>query len=564
MDTIECDVLVIGGGLAAASAAEHARATGSDVCMVVKGRFGGVGLRGAGASACGSTESGEPLLPGPSGPGTGWDPDAVFRRIVQAGLGVADRKLASVMAEDAPGVRRALDEWGVVPGGKGVVTLGHPIVKALEHDIRAGVRLLERTMVVDLLLDDGRCCGAIAATESGLFMLIRASAVVIATGGDARLFEHNVHPSCVTGDGYAMGFRAGAGLMNVEFMQIFLSTVYPTRNLFHVCREMQSLRAISNAQGDPFLQDYLPADVGADECIAQNVLHAPFSTRDRASRYLAIGIVKEIEAGRGTGHGGVLLDLTHPGVRLPALQEEFLRFKGVDLREAPVQLTMAHQCSNGGLRIGADGMTALPGVFAAGEAAAGMHGADRLGGNMLTACLVFGSRAGQSAAAWARSHGASRPPADVARDRLDEIRSIADSKGTDPPGELVRALQRSAWRNALTIRSERRLTTLLAAIRHLREAFQTSLAVESTSDLVGALELRNLLLVGELVATAALHRRESRGGHYREDFPECGHDRPVKAIGLNQSADGMIAVTEEAIDPDWRSAAGDLGEARWG
>jgi succinate dehydrogenase/fumarate reductase flavoprotein subunit len=565
MNIVECDVLVVGGGVAAVSAVKHAYKKDLNVCLAVKGSFGGVGQRGAGASSCGRTESGRPRLPAISGVETTYDPDLVCHQIVQAGLGVADRRLVSVMIEDAPKARRNLDQWGVVLEGKGPVSLGYPIVKAVEYEIRtSGIQLFEHTMITDLIIHDGQCIGAVGVTKPGEILLFKASAVVLATGGNAQLFQYNVHPVCVTGDGYAMGFRAGASLMNMEFMQIFFCTVYPTRNLFHIWRDMQELRTISNAEGHPFLAEYLPAEISVDECIAENLRHAPFSTRDRASRYLAIAIAKEIQAGRGTEHGGVLLDLTHANIQLPELQENFLRYKGVDVRRAPVQLTMGHQCSNGGLRIDTNAMTTIPGVFAAGEVTTGMHGADRLGGNMLTSCLIFGARAGQSAADWARTHSVNRDIQRVAQDHLDEIHSMSASTGTSSPNELLHTLQKSAWKNALTIRSESRLTTMLSEIRQVREEYQRSLAVENPVDLLHALELRNLLLVGEIVATAASQRQESRGGHYREDFPDCAYHQPVKAISLNQASDRMIEVTEELIDPHWQYEAGDLGQGRWG
>jgi succinate dehydrogenase/fumarate reductase flavoprotein subunit len=193
-----------------------------------------------------------------------------------------------------------------------------------------------------------------------------------------------------------------------------------------------------------------------------------------------------------------------------------------------------------------------------------MHGADRLGGNMLTSCLIFGARAGQAAADWARIHSVNCDIRRVAHDKLDEIHAINASSGTSSPHELLQTLQRSAWNNALTIRSESRLIAMRSEIRQLWEAYQTSLAIENPVDLLHALELRNLLLVGEIVVTAALHRQESRGGHYREDFPECAYQQPVKAITLNQSSDRMIEVTEELIDPHWQYKIGDLGQDRWG
>ena len=564
MDIITCDVLVVGGGLSAASAIKNLLETQHDieVCMAVKGTFGVVGQRGSGASSCGSSETGNPRLRGTSDSTS--ETDALYHRMIQAGLGLTDRKLAAVMIEDAPKIKTLLQKWGIMFGAEGPYHLGYPFIHAIDHELRSSkTRLCENTMITDILVDDGKCVGAIGVTRTEELVLFKTPAVILATGGDAQLFRDNVHPPCVTGDGYAAGFRAGAELMNLEFMQIFFSTVYPTRNLFHV-RHKKVLENVYNVENHRFLVDYLPTGISIEECVEENLRHAPFSTRDRASRYLGIAIVKEIQAGRGTEHGGIFFDVTSTMEGVRDVQDRFLRARGIDMRATPVQITMAHQCSNGGLRVDTNAMTTIPGVFAAGETSTGMHGADRLGGHMLLSCLVFGKRSAESAVDWAKTHPVTCDIAHVAREQLDEIRAISLSNGGTSPDEFLYTLQRSAWNNALTIRSEQSLTTLLSDIRQLREEFRHALSVQYPGALIDALELRNLFLVGELVATAAKRRTESRGGHYREDYPECNTHDPVQAIVLNASKDQTIQVKEEVIDPEWRDNEENLGKGRWG
>jgi succinate dehydrogenase/fumarate reductase flavoprotein subunit len=490
--------------------------------------------------------------------------ESLYNRIIQAGLGLADRKLVANMMEDVPKIQTLLQKWGITFDSSGPYHLGYPFIHAIEKDVRSSaIRLFEHTMITDLLLHDDKCVGAMGITTSGEILVFQTPAVILATGGDAQLFRHNVHPDCVTGDGYAMGFRAGAELMNMEFMQIFFCTVHPTRNLFHAWHE-EVLKNIYNKEGYHFLPDYLPADISVEECLEENVRHAPFSTRDRASRYLGIAIVKEIQAGRGTEHGGIFFALTDRAIDFPENQERFLRSRDVDIRNAPVQITMGHQCSNGGLRIDTNAMTSVPGVFTAGETTTGMHGADRLGGNMLSACLIFGVRAAESATDWAKTHPVDCDITQVAQEKLDELSALSSSIGTTKPDELLCNLQQSAWDNALTIRSEESLTTLLSDIRQLREEYHHALSVQTPADFICALELRNLLLVGELVATAAMRRKESRGGHYREDYSDCNYHEPARAIILNALEDQSIQVREEVIDPDWRYDEEYLGKKRWG
>ena len=562
MNIIACDVLVIGGGLAGAAAVKSLLEKDIDACQVLKGSYGRIGQRGAGASCCGSSESGVPRLTGKSAAAD--DPDALCQRIIQAGLGMVDRKLVSAMVADFPKTRSRLRKWGIRFDREGPHHLGYPFVHAIESEIRsAKLRVLEQTMITDLLIRDGRCAGAVGATETGEIYLFKTPAVILATGGDAQLFKHNVHPDCVTGDGYAMGFRAGAELMNMEFMQIFFCTVFPSRNLFHAWHK-EALRNIRNKDGELILPAYLPAGISVDRCLEENFRHAPFSTRDSASRYLGMAIVKEIQAGRGSKHGGVFVDVTAAIDLLPELQKRFLRHRGIDLLQSPVQVTMGHQCSNGGLRIDTDSMTSIPGVFAAGETATGMHGADRLGGNMLSACLVFGIKAAEAAVRWAKANPADSDIKHLARAKIEDIRALSLSSGKTAPDELLRELQTSAWNHALTVRSEKSLVQFLSDIRQLHDACGRQLLVSQPADLIRALELKNLLLVGELVARAALARKESRGGHFREDYPEWNPDQPARAVILQPAQDGSIRTLEALIDPSWQYDEMLLGEGRWG
>jgi len=574
MNTIECDVLIVGGGVAAVSAAVEAQKSGASVCMAVKGTFGALGQRGAGASSCGKTFHGKPKLPGDKK--AAYNPDEVRARAIAAGLGLADRKLVDILIEGAGRAHNLLDEWGVYIKMSGSAALGFPIVSAAERVIRSSaIMLLEDTMVVDLLIHDGACCGAVAVREDGEILTVKCPAVVLATGGDARLFKHNVHPPCVTGDGYAMALRAGAELMNLEFLQIFFCTVWPTANLFHVW-EAKELGDVRNALGRAFLEDYLPEGVSVAECIDQNLAHAPFSTRDSASRFLGIGIVKEIQAGRGTKHGGIYIDHSMRGSRQAQAQADFLKFKGIDCDRGPLQITMGFQCSNGGLRIDDRGMASVPGVFAAGEVSTGMHGADRIGGHMLAAALVFGTLAGKSAAAWSEKHATASELDAALQPAVGEVERFRRAQGAVALHALLTQLQESAWSNGLLLRSEQSLQAMLEDIREIKGEFQDRLLLKKThgtapqnppgrsSPLISALELRNLLLVGEAFAKAALERKESRGGHYREDFPQCSMGEPPQGHMMKLVEDGKITLAKEIIDPDWTDADERIGEGRWG
>lgn len=231
---VETDVLVIGGGGAAARAALEARLAGAEVVLVSKGNFGAIGTRGAGATNSALSPFGILATPGWTGSLSGGEkalahmvaapPEQAFFNIIQVGLGMADPKLARILIEDAVETRTALLKWGATFGEYGLRSHGAPIMEALVRQIRnTNVSVRERTMIVSLLVQDGECVGAMGVDElNGDIVVIKAGAAVIGTGGDADLFMINLNPPCITGDGYAMGYEAGAELMNLEFKQIFL------------------------------------------------------------------------------------------------------------------------------------------------------------------------------------------------------------------------------------------------------------------------------------------------------------------------------------------------------
>lgn len=562
---IESDVLVVGGGGAAARAAVEAHHAGAKVVLAVKGRFGAVGTRGSGATAGAISELGGMRPIGmPDGPPSSGR-QVAFDDIVQAGLGVADRQLVEILTDETWDAMTDLREWGATFGGLGIKSHGLPIMTALEHRIRqSDIIIQQETMIVSLLVEDGTCQGAVGISENGGTCVFKAAATILGTGGNGQLFARNLHPSCVTGDGYAMGYEAGAELMNMEFNQIFQGTVFPTINMLTTGWMWQHYPSITNANGEEFIHNYLPAGTTVQECMDQRALHFPFSTRDTLSKYIDIAIIKEILAGRGNEHNAVYIDLTDPNMNIPSASREFYEYRGIDMTKEPVEVSIFLHCSNGGLVIDENAQTKTPGLFAAGEVAAGPHGADRLGGNMLAASQVFGKIAGRHAAQWAKQTG--RPSVDekLIRELEQRIHQLEESGGDRPPSDLIAMLQKLAWENMLLTRSKDNLGKVLDGVEQIRTEMMPRLCVSNSSQLVEALELQNRLQVAEIMARPALLREESRGGHYREDFPQRDDDKWLKAITVKKNAAGQMETGTKVVDPDWKDREGDMGSRRWG
>jgi L-aspartate oxidase len=547
---VTTDVLIVGSGGAALRAALEADSRGAEVLMVIKGEF-----RKSGASYHSVAEVGAFNVPdGASDPGD--NPGVFLADILRAAQEMADPRLSEILANEAGEALRYLEERGVPferdqdsylvyqacfsskPRSHVIPNHFKPIVHALGSEAtRRNIKVIDRLMITNLIVRDGQCLGAYAIDQEGRSVVLRAKSTILTTGGASQLFEKNLYPSDITGDGYAMAHRAGAQLANMEFMQAGISLVAPFVNLFG--NYLWDARPnITNRDGRAFIQDYLPAGLSVVEVMREKQRHFPFSASD-ISRYIEISIQKTINAGQGTDLGGVYLDFigrdfeqilgdkTRSIAKMWPLTYEWHQKRGVDLYQDRVQIACSAHAINGGLRIDANAQSSIKGLYAAGEVAAGPHGADRLGGNMSVTCQVFGRRAGKAAAERAAQVG--HPPvADV----FDEERAFLDQfrrSGKDCLEVLKKNLQQAANRSLLITRDGPGLTRFKRECEEARAVLFEQASIVTAQHLVHALEINNLIDVGVMMASAALTRKESRGSHYREDYPQrdVQYDRSV-------------------------------------
>lgn len=565
---IETDVLVIGSGGAGCRAAFEAVQAGCDVTLVSKGLFGKSGTT---AFRVADT-AGYNFADGIVDPAD--NPDQHLADIRRAGKGMEYAGLARVLAEEAldtapfleklgvkfekdPATGRYIEVTGCFASRPRMHILkdhGEQIIRALVPAIKAlPIRIVERLLIVDLLVENGICKGAVGIDSQGEPVVLRAKAVVLACGGAGQLFRYTLTPKDITGDGYALGLRAGAELVNMEFMQVVLGTVAPTRNQFNTFLWCARPR-MQNAAGEQLLEKYLPAAATAEQCMDAKSRHFPFSTGDE-SRYIEIAVQKELLS---SDQAAVFIDLTGitdavvaglaPDSPLPKvwpIVKAFMTDRGFSIATRPVPVACFAHAVNGGLKIDRDGQTTLPGLYAAGEVAGGPHGADRLGGNMLVTCQVFGARAGRAA-----TRRASREKQAAAGRRqdaavLDRIESCRRQQGPWQVQQMKARLQEAMWRNVLVVRSQAKLEAARADLADLRSRLPQA-KINGINDLRALFELRNLLDVADAIVAAALHRTESRGSHYREDFPaqESRWDKRI-LIGCRN---GEIIQRQEAIE----------------
>lgn len=537
MKIIECDVLVIGGGGAGLRAAVEAKMKGAEVVIIQKKELGKSGTTAYEVAEMAGYNAAD-------GVGDPCDtPDIHFNDIIEAAQSTCDEKLARILVNEAPKSVQYLRELGIEfvkdKNGNELITrgcfstrnrtrmiIGHgvPISKKLaQKAIKEEVEIFENTMAINLVITKGNCAGAIALSSSGEKVFFNSTATILATGGVGQLFKLTLNPSDVTGDGYAMGFRAGAQLTNMEFMQTGFGTVGPFYNI--VGKHLWSIYPrIYNIFKEDFLGNYLPIGLTAEECMNKKTYHYPFSTID-VSKHLEISVVSELNKA-GSHH--VFLDLTDAlkakrfndevTERRCKITMDYFKSKGVNITQEALKVAIFAHAMNGGLLINENACTTIPSLFAVGECAAGPYGADRLGGDMLLSCQVFGQRAGIAAAIHAKDSQRLRPSIeDLEKATYILSRFNSTRNGRKDIRELLVQL-RKASSVLLVNRNEKMLLKYLDEIEIIREKLLS--CQFDSKRLIFAVELLNLIDTAKIIAVSAIFRKESRGSHYKEDYPD--------------------------------------------
>lgn len=549
-EIIEVDVCVVGAGGAGLRVAYEAALSGADTLVMTKGR-----IAVSGATAVGLASSAGFAVPDGAG-----DPedneDVHYNDIITAAQGCADPRLVRILVSEAVDAVADLDRWNIDfirdpdsgkpliaqgdfasrPRNRKIYHHGKPITVALKREnAKLGVKALEQTAVLSLIHGPRGVEGVIAVTKDGALLEIRAGATVLTTGGAGQLFKHSLMPPDITGDGYALGYRAGAPLANMEFMQAGFGTVKPALNMLYTWF-WAGLPSFIDKDGRPVAENTVPASADIEAAMLKKVDHYPFSSSD-ASRWLEIAAKNAMRQGRADAHDGFYLDLrgTRPDkipqkgfAQLWNVSKSWLLKKNIDVDEQPLRVGLFGHAINGGIVVDEHGQTSVPGLLSAGENAAGPYGADRLGGNMLLNCLVFGKRTGKQAAEVARARG--RVASDEANALLADIAAQQTRDGKRSIKEAHKEIKQTMSDHALVVRNAEGLEEAERQLATLADAMASGdFAIKSRKDLVDFYEARNLIDIGRAMCSAAGLRKETRGSHYREDAPEADPDmaRPI-------------------------------------
>lgn len=582
-ETFTYDVLVIGSGGAGLRAAIEASAAGVTVgvvCRSLLGKAHTVMAEGGVAAALGNVDDRD-----------GWK--VHFTDTMRGGQYMNNWRMAELHAKEAPDRVKELEAWGAVFdrtedgrilqrnfGGHKYPRLAHvgdrtglEMIRTLQdHGIHQGMDVYQEYTIISLLKQGERVVGAFGYDrEKGSFKVFQAKAVIIATGGMGRIYKISSNSWDCTGGGISIAYHAGAELIDMEFVQFHpTGMVWPpsVRGLLITEGVRGEGGVLRNIEGRRFMFDDIPdlykAQTSTDEEEGwrytqgdKNAKRPPeLLTRDHVARCIR----REVKAGRGTPHGGVYLDIAwikekipnaaeHIKRKLPSMYHQFKELAGVDITKEPMEVGPTTHYIMGGVKVDADSqMTSVPGLFATGECAAGLHGANRLGGNSLSDLLVFGKRAGEYAARYAKEQGAVA----VDENQINEIAAWA----------LAPFERGSAGENPFALQDELQemMQDLVGIVRNENDLIMAQdklKALESRVAHVGctgnrgynpgwhtAMELKHMLTVAQAIAISARERKESRGGHFREDYPDKSTEFSNVNMTLKKDDTGQIEIRQ--------------------
>ena len=597
-DRYSYDVVVVGAGGSGLRAAIEARLNGKKTAIISKSLFGKahtVMAEGGCAAAMGNVN-----------PNDNWQ--VHYRDTMRGGKFLNNWRMAELHAKEAPDRVWELEAWGAVFdrtkdgkisqrnfGGHEYPRLAHvgdrtglEMIRSLQQkvvamqqadavefgDPEAMIKVFAETTITDLMVEEGRIAGAFGYfRDTGRFVLFEAPAVVLATGGIGKTYKVTSNSWEYTGDGHALALRAGAKLLNMEFVQLHpTGMVWPpsVRGLLVTESVRGDGGVLRNSEGKRFMFDYVPDVFRAQYAETEEEADRWYDDPDHNRRppellprdEVARSINSEVKAGRGSPHGGIFLDIAsrRPAdyilQRLPSMYHQFKELADVDITKEPMEIGPTCHYVMGGVEVDPDTVAAsVPGLFAVGEVSGGMHGSNRLGGNSLSDLLVFGRRSGLGAAEYVSALPESDRPS-VSEAALDAAAAVAVAPLERAEGENPYAIhgELQVIMNDLVglIRRESEMKTALVELDKLRVREAQVSAPGGRAYNPGwhlALDLRNMLVVAECVAQAALERQESRGGHTRDDYPGMSPEwRKINLI-CSATAQGTVSLTRQPNPP---------------
>ncbi|NIR48707.1 fumarate reductase/succinate dehydrogenase flavoprotein subunit [candidate division KSB1 bacterium] len=585
--THEHDVLVIGAGGAGLRAAIEASAAGVSVGLVCKSLLGKahtVMAEGGIAAALANVDQRDE-----------WK--VHFADTMRGGQYLNNWRMAELHAKEAPDRVRELETWGALFdrtqdgrilqrnfGGHEYPRLAHvgdrtglEMIRTLQdHGIHQGIEVYMECTIIELLKDGERVVGAFGyERERGRFKLFKARAVILATGGVGRAYRITSNSWEYTGDGHALAYHAGAELIDMEFVQFHpTGMVWPpgVQGILVTEGVRGEGGVLKNSEGRRFMFDDIPElyrhqttddpEEGWRYTQGDQDARRPpeLLTRDHVARC----IVREIKEGRGSPHGGVFLDISwireklpnaeeHIKKKLPSMYHQFTQLADIDITREPMEVGPTTHYVMGGIRVDAESqMSTVPGLFAAGECAAGLHGSNRLGGNSLSDLLVFGKRAGEYAASFAKENSQSKIDEQQVESATERALVPFENSSGENPFQVQADLQETMQEWMGIVRTETEMNKAVEELKKLKERSAKAKVIGNREYNTGwhtALDLNNLMTISEAIALAALERKESRGAHFREDYPQKSEKFANVNVIVRKGYNGTMQVKQAPLTP---------------
>ena len=584
----EYDVLVIGAGGAGLRAAVEASGAGVKTGVVTKSLLGKahtVMAEGGMAADMGNVDERD-----------NWR--VHFADTMRGGQYLNNCRMAELHAQEAPARVKELEAWGAIFdrtkdgkilqrnfGGHRYPRLAHvgdrtglEMIRTLQdHGIHQGIEVHAEHTILTLLMDGGRCVGAFGYDrEKGRFVTFHAKAVILATGGIGRAYKITSNSWEYTADGHSLAYHAGAALLDMEFVQFHpTGMVWPpsVKGILVTEGVRGEGGVLRNKDGKRFMFDDIPENYRSQTADTpeegwrytqgdKNARRPPeLLTRDHVARC----INREVKEGRGSPHGGVFLDIAwikeklpnaaeHIKKKLPSMYHQFKQLADLDITQEPMEIGPTVHYVMGGVQVDGDNqMSSVPGLFAAGECAAGLHGANRLGGNSLSDLLVFGKRAGEYAAKFAKENAAGKiHPADIDASAKKALEPFEPGAAGENPFTVQSDLQEMMQKLVGIVRTENEMQEALSEIPKLQaRAARVGIAGnrEYNNGWHTALDLDNLLTISQIVTIAGIERKESRGAHFRDDYPEKSAEWGKYNLKITKGPDGKPSIERMPVCP---------------
>ena len=587
-EKFEYDVLVVGAGGAGLRAAIEAAAAGVSVGLICKSLLGKahtVMAEGGMAASMGNVDDRD-----------NWQ--VHFADTMRGGQYINNSRMAQLHAQEAPDRVRELEEWGALFdrtrdgrilqrnfGGHKFPRLAHvgdrtglELIRTLQdHGIHQGIEVHMEHTVSSLTKDGDRVTGALAYDrEKGRFKMFSAKAVILATGGTGRAFKITSNSWEYTGDGHTLAYDAGADLIDMECIQFHpTGMVWPlsVRGILVTEGVRGEGGILRNSEGRRFMFDDIP-DLYKHQTADNEEEGWQYTQGDKEARrppelltrdHVARCIMREVRDGRGSPHGGVYLDIAwikermpnaaeHIKRKLPSMYHQFKQLANVDITAEAMEVGPTTHYTMGGIKVDAETqMSAVPGLFACGECAAGLHGANRLGGNSLSDLVVFGKRAGEFAAKFATDNGSGSVSESHVESLIGEALAPLERETGEQPYAIQAELQEHMQDLVGIVRREDEMTKAVEIVAGLKDRAANASVPGNREYNPGwhtAVDLNSLLTVSQAIALSAIERKESRGGHFRDDYPDKDPDHFAKInVRVRKGADGDMEVDQLPIEP---------------